>query len=93
MTITATSVVVALFIGGVEAFGLIADKLDLTGWGWDMIRSLNDELGLLGFGIVAFFALAWLVSFLVFRARGYGDLVPGSAASDVRLIKATVLRD
>jgi len=74
LTITATSVVVALFIGGLEALGLVADKLQLTGWGWDTIQGINDELGLLGFGIVAFFALAWLVSFLVFRVRGYGDV-------------------
>ncbi len=74
LTITATSVVVALFIGGLEALGLIADKLQLTGWGWDTIQGINDELGLLGFGIVAFFALAWLVSFLVFRVRGYDDV-------------------
>jgi len=70
LTITATSVVVALFIGGVEALGLIADKLDLSSRDWDMIRGLNDELGFVGFGVVAFFALAWLVSFLIFRAWG-----------------------
>ncbi|NTJ64942.1 HoxN/HupN/NixA family nickel/cobalt transporter [Agrobacterium rhizogenes] len=93
LTITATSVVVALFIGGVEALGLVADKLDLSGSGWDMIRGVNDELGLVGFGIVAFFALAWLVSFLVFRVRRYGDLAPGPAASATKLVEATALRD
>ncbi len=93
LTITATSVVVALFIGGVEALGLVAGKLDLSGWGWDMIRGVNDELGLLGFGIVAFFALAWLVSFLVFRVRGYSDLAPGPGASGTKLVEATALRD
>jgi len=93
LTITATSVVVALFIGGVEALGLIADKLDLSGRGWDMIRDLNDELGFLGFGVVAFFALAWLVSFLIFRARGYDDLVPGPGALGAKLVEATALPD
>jgi len=93
LTITATSVVVALFIGGVEALGLVANKLDLSGWGWDTIRGVNDDLGLLGFGIVAFFALAWLVSFLVFRVRGYGDLAPGPGASGTKLVEATALRD
>jgi len=74
LTITAPSGVVALFIGGLEALGLIADKLELTGGGWDAIGRLNGELGLLGFAIVAFFTLAWLISFLIFRVRGYGDL-------------------
>lgn len=93
LTITATSVVVALFIGGVEALGLIVDKLDLTGWGWDIIRSVNDELGLLGVAIVAFFALAWLASFLVFRIRGYGDPAPGPNGPGAKLIETTGLRD
>src|ERR1039457_4981863 len=34
LTITAASVVVALFIGGVESFGLIGDKLGLEGGFW-----------------------------------------------------------
>ncbi len=31
MTITAVSVIVALLVGGIEAFGLLADKLGLHG--------------------------------------------------------------
>jgi high-affinity nickel-transport protein len=75
LTITATSVVVALVIGGLEALGLIADKLGLSGGFWGLVGRMNNELGLLGFGIVGFFAVAWLVSFAVFCLRGYGDQV------------------
>ena len=38
LTITAISVVVALLIGGIEALGLIADKLGLEGGLWDVDR-------------------------------------------------------
>ncbi|MGN6551454.1 MAG: HoxN/HupN/NixA family nickel/cobalt transporter, partial [Pararhizobium sp.] len=41
MTITAASVVVALFVGGLEALGLIADKLGLEGGFWSLIGGLN----------------------------------------------------
>ena len=38
LTITAISVLVALLIGGIEALGLIADKLGLEGGFWDIGR-------------------------------------------------------
>ena len=74
MTITLVSVVVALFVGGVEALGLLADKLGLEGVFWDWIGALNDNFGLLGYGIVGLFILSWLVSIAVYRARGYDDI-------------------
>lgn len=81
LTVTATSVVVALAIGCLEALGLVADKLRLTGGLWGLIGRLNSDLGLLGFAIVGFFTVAWLVSFAVFRLRGYGGLKSLSCAS------------
>ena len=44
LTITAVSVLVALLIGGLEALGLIADKLALDGRFWQTIGDLNDDL-------------------------------------------------
>ncbi len=44
LTITAASVVVAIFIGGIEALGLISDKLGLEGGVWSFIGDLNDNL-------------------------------------------------
>jgi high-affinity nickel-transport protein len=73
MTITATSVIVALFIGGLEALGLIVDKLRLSGWAWNAIRELNGDVGLLGFCIVGFFAISWIASYLIFQSRAYGN--------------------
>lgn len=45
MTITGTSVVVALFIGGLEALGLLMDKFALSGGVWDLIGAVNDNFG------------------------------------------------
>ena len=74
MTITLVSVVVALFVGGVEALGLLADKLGLEGSFWDGVGVLNDNFALLGYGIVGLFVLSWLVSIAVYRAKGYDDI-------------------
>ncbi len=74
LTITAVSVLVAVLVGGIEALGLIGDRLALTGGFWDAIGALNDNFGLLGYLIVGIFVASWLVSALVYRARGYDDI-------------------
>ncbi len=74
MTITAVSVVVALLVGGVEALGLLADKLGLQGGIWDLIGSLNDNFGLLGYVIVGLFVVSWMVSMLIYRLKRYDDI-------------------
>ena len=74
LTITAVSVLVALLIGSVEALGLIADKLDLHGGFWEWVSMLNDDFGVLGYVIIAVFALSWIVSLLVYRFKGYDRL-------------------
>jgi len=74
LTITAASVVVAIFIGGMEALGLIADKLGLEGGIWSGIADLNDNLANFGYAVVGIFVASWLISTMVYRARGYDDL-------------------
>ena len=76
LTITAASVVVAIFIGGVEALGLIADKLGLEGWFWDCIGGLNGNLTNFGFAVVGIFLLSWVVSTVVYRAKQFDQLQP-----------------
>jgi high-affinity nickel-transport protein len=78
MTITFVSVVAALVIGGVEALGLIGDKLALQGPFWSFIAGVSDNLGLLGYGIVGFFIASWIVSLLVYKVKGY-DRIEASA--------------
>ena len=74
MTITFVSVVVAAVIGGVEALGLIAGKFSLHGGVWDLVETINDTFGMLGFMIVGIFAASVLVSMLVYRLKGYDEL-------------------
>ena len=74
MTITFVSVVAALVVGGIEALGLIGDRLGLEGPFWSFIGALGDNFGLVGYGIVAFFVASWAVSFLIYKAKGYDRL-------------------
>lgn len=74
MTITFASVVVALLVGGVEALGLIADRLQLQGSFWDGVGALNESFGMLGYVIVALFLLAWAVSVAIYRYKGYDEI-------------------
>jgi nickel/cobalt transporter (NiCoT) family protein len=67
LTITAMSVIVALVIGGIEALGLVGDKLGLEGRFWGAIGDLNDGLANFGYLIVGLFLLCWLISYLIYR--------------------------
>jgi nickel/cobalt transporter (NiCoT) family protein len=74
MTITAVSVVVALLVGGIEALGLVSDKLNLQGGFWDFIGALNDNFGAIGYLIIGIFAASWLVSTIIYRVKRYDDI-------------------
>jgi nickel/cobalt transporter (NiCoT) family protein len=76
LTITAVSVIVAVVVGGLEVLNLIGDQLGLTDGGgfWGAIGAINDNFGILGAIIVAIFVLSWLVSFAVYRAKGYDEI-------------------
>ena len=71
LTITAISVLVALLIGGVEALGLIADKLELGGKFWTVVGNLNDHLGNFGYLVIAIFVGSWIASYLIYRWQGF----------------------
>lgn len=77
MTITGTSVVVALFIGGMEALGLLADKFNLHAGAWAWVITLNENLGNAGFVVVGLFIACWGISMLNYRWKGYDSLVVG----------------
>ncbi|MFM0174199.1 HoxN/HupN/NixA family nickel/cobalt transporter [Paraburkholderia sediminicola] len=68
-SITFVSAVVAIVIGGVEALGLLSDKLGLNGGVWDAVASVNERFGVLGYGIVAAFMACWIGSVLFHRWR------------------------
>ncbi|MBJ3814311.1 HoxN/HupN/NixA family nickel/cobalt transporter [Shimwellia pseudoproteus] len=75
MTVTGTSVIVALFIGGMEALGLLVDKFDLHGGVWSLVSDVNDNLGNAGFVVIGVFIACWGISMLNYRWKGYDSLV------------------
>jgi high-affinity nickel-transport protein len=74
VTITSLSVVVAVAIGGIEALGLMAGHFGLTGTFWGAMSALNDNFGVLGYGIVGLFVASWAASVLIYRLNGYHRL-------------------
>jgi nickel/cobalt transporter (NiCoT) family protein len=74
MTITFVSVVVALVVGGIEALGLIANQFHFTGAFWDAVQKLNDNFGILGYFIIGFFVLSWILSIAFYKWQRFDDL-------------------
>jgi nickel/cobalt transporter (NiCoT) family protein len=74
MTITLISVVVAVMVGGIEALGLIADQFHFRGTFWDLIGTLNENFGTLGYAIIGLFALSWIASIWFYKWRRFDDL-------------------
>jgi len=82
MTITFVSVLVALLIGGIEALGLIGDKLNLHGVVWDAIGSLNNNFGAIGFVIIGVFVMSWVVSIVIYRMNRYDEIEVNTDPAD-----------
>jgi nickel/cobalt transporter (NiCoT) family protein len=74
LTVTIASVVAALVIGSIEALSLIGDKFALQGPVWRFIASLSDNLGLVGYLLVAFFVVCWLASYVLYKFSGRDDM-------------------
>ena len=74
MTITLVSAVVAIGVGGVEALGLIADKLHLSGAFWDEIGAIGDNFGMVGYAIIGLFVFVWLASTIVYKWRRFDEV-------------------
>jgi nickel/cobalt transporter (NiCoT) family protein len=74
MTITLISVIVAVMVGGIEALGLIADQFHFHGTFWNLIGTLNENFGTLGYAIIGLFALSWIASIWFYRWRRFDEL-------------------
>ncbi|MGH7117690.1 MAG: HoxN/HupN/NixA family nickel/cobalt transporter [Gemmataceae bacterium] len=74
LTITFVCVFVAVAVGGIEALGLIQDRLTLNGPFWDGVGALNANFGTIGYLIIGIFVVSWIVSAAVYRLRGYDAL-------------------
>jgi high-affinity nickel-transport protein len=65
ITITTLSIVVAVFIGGLEVIQVLAGQLNLTGGLWDYASNFN--LNTAGFIIVGLFVATWVIALCVWR--------------------------
>jgi nickel/cobalt transporter (NiCoT) family protein len=74
LVITLVSVVVAVLIGGIEALGLLADRLDLGGRFWGVVGALNASFSALGVAVIGIFMLAWIGSVLIYRYSGLDEV-------------------
>jgi high-affinity nickel-transport protein len=74
ITITFVSVIVAFAVGGIEALGLLVGQLHLNGRVWNLVKTLNQNFGLLGYCIVALFTVSWLVSIAIYKWRGFDNI-------------------
>lgn len=72
MNITFISVVIALFIGSIEAMQVIFSQLNLSGGFFDVVKNL--DFGHLGYIIIGTFIGSWLLSIGIYKARGYEAL-------------------
>ena len=76
ITITSVSVVVAFAVGGIEALGLLAGRLHPKGTFWEWVNRLNEHFGLLGYAIIALFAVSWALSIAIYKWRRFDLLEP-----------------
>lgn len=72
MNITLVSVLVALVVGTIEVFSIIAMEFNLSGGIWDYIGNL--DFGMLGGMIIGIFILSWLISTFIYKVRRYDDI-------------------
>jgi high-affinity nickel-transport protein len=82
MNITLISVLVALFIGGIEVLQVIGTETGASGglFGW----AHTIPFGTLGFYIIGIFVISWIISVLIYKLRGIDrldDELPRAAAS------------
>ena len=82
LTITLVSILVALLIGGIEVLGLIGDQFKIHGAIWDVIGSLNNNFGVVGFVIIGVFVGSWAVSILIYRMKRYDEIAVNIATAD-----------
>ncbi|MBK5187848.1 MAG: HoxN/HupN/NixA family nickel/cobalt transporter [Gemmatimonadaceae bacterium] len=81
MTITLVSVIVALLVGGIEALGLVGERLRPTGAFWNAIAALNRNFGSIGYLIIAVFVATWVFAAAFYKLKNYDALEAGEPAA------------
>jgi nickel/cobalt transporter (NiCoT) family protein len=82
MNITLISVLVALFIGGIEALQVISTETGASGGIWDWAN--NVPFSVFGFYIIGIFIVSWLISVLVYKIRRIDRLDDALVAASSR---------
>ena len=84
LNITLVSVIIAFVIGGIEILSIVANQFALSGGVWDLVANL--DFGLIGIAIIVIFLGSWAISTLIYRWRGYDDLLspPAGGAPDLQ---------
>ncbi len=77
LTITFVSVLVALLVGGIEAFSIIGGRLQLKGGFWVAINRLSGDFGMMGFFIIGIFVISWIASTIIYRVQRYDQIEAG----------------
>lgn len=72
LNITLISVLVALVVGTIEVFSIIAMEFNLSGGLWDHLSNL--DFGVLGTIIIGIFIVSWLASTIIYKVRKYDDI-------------------
>ena len=72
MNITLISVIVAMFIGGIEVLQVVSQERNLSGGVWDWVN--NIPFSSLGFFIIGIFVVSWIISMVVYKVRRIDEL-------------------
>ncbi len=82
LNITLVSVLVALVVGTIEVFSIIAMEFNLNGGIWNYLNNL--DFGVLGGVIIGLFILSWLISTIVYKIKKYDNIEVTSSAPAVK---------
>jgi high-affinity nickel-transport protein len=67
MNITLISVIIALFIGGIEVLQVISTETGASGGIWNWAN--NVPFNVMGFYIIGIFMVSWLISVIIYKIR------------------------
>lgn len=67
LTITFVSISVAFILGSIEVLGLIANRLETSGYIWNFIREINNRFDILGYVIIIIFMASWIISVILYK--------------------------
>lgn len=88
VTITFVSVLVALFVGGIEVFNVIGDKLEMRGWFWNSVGQLSGDFGKMGYFIIGIFLLSWMLSTVIYKLQKFDEMEMEEVKVENRDIKS-----